>query len=753
MKSIEYKNNITFGITYFYLHKNLRIVSTNSLYLRYNKQFYICSLTKRTSVITIENGIMRIYKYFNRDFSWLSFNYRVLQEAKDQSIPLYERLKFLAIYSSNLEEFYQIRVSYYRQLLRNAKILPGKIEEVKPSKILHKINQTVAAYQEEFHQLFDEEIIPALKNEGIHLLDRNANLSPKQAAEIEDIFISEILSVIQPVLLVRNRIRPFLKSGHLYIILEMTVPDANRKAGSYPRIQYGLIKVPSDHGISRFIELESEDAQHYIMLLEDVIMRHINKLIPGYQIQEWYSIKMTRDADLDYDEYEEDDLIDAIERITSSRIIGKPNRFLYDRKMPRRILTYLMQTFKIDNDILVRGGAYHNFRDFMNFPNALAPKLQNEKLVAQRIPELDASQNYSRLIDQKDFLLSVPYQSYEYFLRFLEQAAQDESVTEIKATQYRVAERSAVVNALMDAAENGKKVTVFVELKARFDEEANLRYAAEMKKAGINIIYSIPGLKVHAKVALVIRDKVQFPQAKDQAYMGTGNFNEKTARLYCDHGLFTSHKGIINDLKTMFNYLEEQEQHIRFEHLLVPNFNLINRFGQLINNEIEQVKAGNKGYIVLKMNGLQDPNMIDMLYRASEAGVKIDLIVRGICTLKPGKKYSKNIRIIRIIDRFLEHARVYMFHNNGNPIVYLGSADWMKRNLYRRVECVFPIYNSELKQEIIDILNIQLSDNVKACEIGENMENIRIQNNKPKVQSQLATYEYFKEKYKKQTES
>lgn len=689
------------------------------------------------------------YKYFNRDLSWLSFNYRVLQEAKDPTVPLFERLRFLAIYSNNLEEFYQIRVSYYRQLLRNMKLFPAQLEDMDPLKVLHKINSTVATYQAEFHNIFEEEINPALRDAGIILINRDEALSDKQGREVEEIFDHEILSVIQPVLLVRERIRPFLKTGQLYIILEMIVSNPKRKEGTQPRIHYGLIKIPSDHGISRFIELEPHEGKHYILLLEDVVMRYAKKLFPGYEIREWYSIKMTRDADLDFDEYEEDELIDAIKKSSSSRVVGKPNRFLYDLTMPKRVLTYLMQTFKIDNDIIVKGSTFHNFRDFMNFPNPFAPLLQNEKLVSQRIPELDDCQQYSKKINKKDFLLSVPYQTYEYFLRFLEQAAHDESVTEIMATQYRVAERSAVVNALMDAAESGKKVTVFVELKARFDEELNLRYAAEMKKAGINIIYSIPGLKVHAKVALIIRDKLKYPMSKDQAYLGTGNFNEKTARLYCDHGLFTSHEGIINDLKTMFCYLDNQDPHIRFEHIMVPNFNLVNRFGQLINREIQNVKDGKLGYIVLKMNGLQDPDMIDMLYRASEAGVKIDLIIRGLCTLKSGKKYSSNIRVIRIIDRFLEHARVYTFYNDGDPTVYLGSADWMKRNLHRRVECVFPVYDNALKQEIIDVLKIQLSDNVKACEIGQDMENIRISNNKPKIRAQLATYEYFKNKYKR----
>lgn len=687
------------------------------------------------------------YKYFNRDLSWLSFNHRVLEEAKDQTLPLYERIKFLAIYSNNLEEFYQVRVSYYRQLLKNADLLPKKIKEVNPENILLEINETVAQYQLEFHHIFDTEIVPELEKNGIYLLNRNSILPKEQEIEVKEIFMTELLSTLQPVLLAKKRIRPFLKTGQVYIILEMVIKEALTKTEGKKRNRYGLVKLPTDHNISRFIELTPSKGDNYIMFLEDVIVRHVNKLFPGYIVKEWYTVKITRDADLDFDEYEEDELIDAIKKISSSRKLGEPNRFLYDMNMPHRIMKYLMDSFRVKGDIIVKGGSYHNFRDFFSFPNPISPKLELEKLTPLRIHDFDKAVKLKKAIDEKDYLLTVPYQTYDHLLRFLEQAAQDETVKEIKATQYRVAERSAVVNALMNAAENGKKVTVFVELKARFDEELNLRYAAEMTKSGINIFYSIPGLKVHAKAAIVIRDKNRYPEAKDQAYIGTGNFNEKTARIYSDHGLFTSNEEIIDDLKTMFLYLEQQNSKISFKHLLISGFNLIAKFGRLINNEIVNAKAGKKGYILLKMNGLQDPHMVEMLYRASEAGVKIDLIIRGICILKTGKKFSKNIRVIRIIDRFLEHARVYIFHNDGNEKVFIGSADWMKRNLYRRVECVCPIYDKDLKQELIDIMNIQLSDNIKACEISPEMVNVRVKNNLPLIQSQLATYNYLKEKY------
>jgi polyphosphate kinase len=351
----------------------------------------------------------------------------------------------------------------------------------------------------------------------------------------------------------------------------------------------------------------------------------------------------------------------------------------------------------------------------------------------------------SELIEENDILLSVPYQRYDYLIDFLAEASRDPPVVEIKTTQYRVAENSTVIKTLINAAENGKKVTVFVELKARFDEEANLEWAAEMNKAGIRIIYSIPKLKVHAKLALVIRQEDS--EIGDQVYLGTGNFNEKTARLYGDHGLFTSHIGIVNEVKDLYRHLEDQNYACKFEHILVPGFNMVEHFIQLIRQEVKNVKKGKEGYILLKMNGLQDIPLVEELYKASEAGVKIDLIIRGICILKPNQPYSKNIRVIRIVDRFLEHARVFVFRNNDKWKVYLGSADWMKRNLTRRIECVFPIYEEDLKEEILDVLNIQLSDNVKASMLDENLQNVRIRNDEPSIRSQQVTYEYFKSKY------
>lgn len=687
---------------------------------------------------------MRKYEYTNRDISWLSFNFRVLQEAMDKTLPLYERLKFLAIYSNNMEEFYQVRVSYYKHMLRHEKEFPKQhFKEVDPARIIRQINEIVTNQQSIFHLIFEDEILPALRKNNIIVVNEEDKLSKSHLEYISEVFHSTIITSIDPVLLVKKKVRPFLKTGHPYVAMEMVSRDSKENK---QQKRYGIVKIPTDHNISRFIELPPENGKHYIVFVEDVIMRHIDAIFPGYRVENWYSLKLTRDADMEYDDYEGDDLIDAIDRIRSVRSVGEPNRFQYDRAMPQKLLDYLTTSFHISNDLLVMGGSRHNFRDFFSFPNPLYPKLEIESLPPIPIPSLaNLKKPIAGLISKKDYLLSLPYQPFEHYLRFLREASTDPSVKEIKATQYRVSDHSVVVNTLIAAAENGKKVTVFVELKARFDEEANLKWANEMTKAGIRIIYSIPKLKVHAKISLVIRKKGS--KHGDQAYLGTGNFNEKTARLYGDHGLFTSNPEVVREVKDLYKHLEDQKLRPVFKHILVPGFNLVPTFIQLINQEIEATKKGGIGYILLKMNGLQDKEMVDGLYKASKAGVKVDLIIRGVCTLKTEQPYSKNIRVIRIVDRYLEHARVFVFLNNGDHQVYMGSADWMKRNLRRRVECIFPVYDYDLKKEILDILNIQLSDNVKACEIDGRLINNRIVTKGPDIRAQQATYEYFKNKY------
>lgn len=682
------------------------------------------------------------YSYFNRDISWLHFNHRVLDEARDKSLPLYERIKFLAIYSNNLEEFYRVRISYYRNLIRELPEKDPKFVRVKPYETIEEINKLVGQHQSEFSDIFNNEILPELRNNRIFLLRRKDKLNTSQKAYSKQIFNSNILPSLQPVVLKKRRIKPFLKTGQVYICIKFYrtgIPEWLQRS------VYGLVKIPTDHDVARFIELPVEKGNYYIMFLEDLIMRNIKSIFTGYKVKSWFNIKVTRDADLEYDDYVGEDLIEVIERIGSTRELGHPNRFQFDQRMPVSMIEFLKATFDLEERDLIKGGAIHNFRDFFNFPNPIAPRLESEKNIPLRVKELDEADSLINEFSRKEYMLHFPYQTYNYFIRFLQEAVNDPNVSEIKATQYRVAANSAVVDALITAAENGKKVTVFVELKARFDEEANLRHARDMKQAGIKIIYSIPGLKVHAKVALIIR---QMPDGTDQSvtFLATGNFNERTARLYCDHGFFTSDKKIISELKSLFNYLEDQRIRPRFSQILVPNFNMVERFEELIDQEIEHVRNGKEGYICLKMNGLEDPRMVNKLYQASEEGVKIDIIVRGICILVPKQKYSKNIRLIRIIDQFLEHDRVFVFNNNGKEIVYAGSADWMRRNLYRRIECVFPITNKKIKREIIDLLKIQLNDNVKARLIGDDMMNKRVKRTGQPVRSQLEIYKFLKQK-------
>ena len=684
------------------------------------------------------------FKFFNRDISWLSFNHRVLEEAGDPAVPLYDRIKFLAIYSNNLEEFYRVRVSYYRNLLRELPVDHPKIKEVNPAGVIEEINKIVSKSQEEFSEIFRHTILHELRDNRIFLIRPKDHLSATQKAFVKRIYATTILPFMQPVLLKRKLIKPFLKTGQLYIIIKL-------KNKFYPdwiqRPSIGMIKIPTDHDIPRFVELPEEKGNYYIMFLEDLIMRRIHTIFPGYNVLDWYSVKVTRDADLDYDEYMGDDLIDVIERIDSTRELGRPHRFQYDHRINNSLLGFIKSTFDLDEQDLVKGGSIHNFRDFFKFPNPLSPRLEYEKMVPLRMPEIDSVESMIAEIGKRDLMLHYPYQSFNYFIRFLQEAANDPNVYAIKSTQYRVAmTNSAVVNAFISAAENGKKVTVFVELKARFDEETNLHYAKEMKQAGVKIIYSIPGLKVHSKVVLIQRNDSEGKPA-DVAYFGTGNFNEKTARIYVDHGMFTGDKVLVSDLCQFFDYLENQSVKPRFEKIWVPGFNFIENLKKCIHREIEFAEKGKEAYMLFKMNGLEDPNMITELYKASLKGVKIDLIIRGVCRLVPNQSYSKNIRLIRIVDRFLEHDRVYYFRNNGADEIYSGSADWMRRNLYRRIECVFPIEDKNLKKELKKILNIQLKDNVKARIIDENLNCIIPERSEMPVRSQVEIYKYLEEKY------
>ena len=498
--------------------------------------------------------------------------------------------------------------------------------------------------------------------------------------------------------------------------------------------------------VPRFIELPKHGKNYYLMFIEDIIKANIDTIFPGYDVDSSYCIKISRDADILIDESANtSEIIEQVKSKVKKRKIGAVCRFVYDRAMPDDFLDFLVDAFRINRQELVPGDKHLNMEDLRHLPNPNNAVRPIRKPQPMKLTCLDERESIFRYVEKKDLLLHYPYHSFEHFIHFLYEAVHEPTVREIMVTQYRVAENSAVINTLIAAAQNGKKVTVFVELKARFDEENNLATAEMMKAAGINILFSLPGLKVHAKVALVLRRDRQGHKLPSYAYISTGNFNEKTATLYADSGLFTCNPILVNDLHNLFRTFQGKENPV-FHRLLVARFNLIPELNRLIDHEIELAKSGKQGRIILKMNALQDPAMIDRLYEASQAGVRIDLIVRGYLLPHSRRKYSRNIRVTRIVDTFLEHARVWYFGNGGKPKLFLGSPDWMRRNLYRRIEAVTPILDPDLKRELSDMLSIQLSDKRKACFVDDHLRN-RWKSARPqkeKVRAQYTFYEYLK---------
>ena len=684
------------------------------------------------------------YKYFKRDISWLSFNYRVLLEAEDDALPIYERIKFLSIYSSNLEEFYEIRVAEHRGVIMKKNFTEESGAEAE--EVLTEITDEVNRQQREYYRIFSEKILPELNRQNIYLY-QGSEPEPFHEEFVHNFFNEEVFPFLSPVMIQAGDIRTFIRDRRLYLVIRMIKKSKRKSEGDQaPEYHYALMKIPYAK-VPRFIELPQHEGKFYIMFIDDIIRANLANVFPGYEIDSCYSIKISRDADI-YLEDEKGNIVESIRKKVKKRKIGALSRFMYDRAMPEDFLSFICDAFGITRDDLVVGGRYLNLQDLAKLPNPKGKELEQKVPAPMRVPYLDEKGSVFRAVKKKDILLHFPYQSFDYLIRFLMEAAFDPKVDEIKITQYRVAENSAVINTLVSAAQNGKKVTVFVELKARFDEENNMSTAERMEKAGIRIKYSIPGLKVHAKVAVIIRkDSEDGNKRRDFAYLSTGNFNEKTARVYSDMALLTCNDEIITDINKVFAVLEGKMSEPTFRHLLVARFNMVPELIRMIHREIEHVKQGRKGRIVLKMNGLHDQNMINELYRASENGVKIDLIVRGICCLVPGQPYSANIRVTRIVDMFLEHSRIWYFYNDGKEDVYLTSADWMRRNLNRRIETAFPILVPEIKQEVVDILKIQMRDNVKACLIDEQLHNNFKHNDEPvKVRSQLAIYEYLKNK-------
>jgi polyphosphate kinase len=676
------------------------------------------------------------YAYFKRDISWLSFNYRVLMEADDDSLPLYERIHFIAIYSSNLEEFYKVRVAEHRAVASG-----GHSDDMTPAEaheLIHQITHEVNVQLEDRVRIYERKLIPALRQRHIIFYQSRSELEAPHQAYIQGFFQEEIFPYLQPVPVCRERITTFLRDNRLYLAARLRRKDTGA-------LEYFILKLPYSK-VPRFIELPSIGEYRYLMFMEDIIKANLWRMFPGYDMDCSYCCKISRDADIFVDDADTPErIVEQLKKKVKKRKIGAVCRFVYDRNMPADFLAFLAQAFGIHEDELVPGDKHLNLEDLAHLPDP--DHTPSQKPAPMHLQYLDEKQSIQRYVNHHDLLLHFPYHSFDHFIHFLYEAVHDPSCREIMITQYRVAENSEVIHTLMAAAQNGKRVTVFVELKARFDEENNLATAEMMKRAGIRIIFSIPGLKVHAKVALVLRRNDEGKQLRSYAYISTGNFNEQTAKLYADSGLFTSNPTIVNDLHTLFRVLSREVTEPKFKRLLVARFNLLDELKKQIDYEIAEAEAGRQGRIILKMNALQDPAMISELYRASEAGVEIDLIVRGICCLIPGQPYSRHIRVTRIVDMFLEHARVWYFRHGGHEKVYIGSPDWMRRNLYRRIEAVTPILHEAQKQELIQMLRIQLADNQKAGWVDGELRNVLKRDPEAKpVRAQWDFYEYLKEK-------
>ncbi|GAA4968931.1 polyphosphate kinase 1 [Algibacter aquimarinus] len=675
-------------------------------------------------------------EYINREISWLQFNARVLQEASDENVPLIERLRFLGIFSNNLDEFFKVRYATVKRIVEAGKGGKNALGGIKAAELLEIITKIVIRQQTESLGIL-KDIKSRLEDEDIYIIDET-QIDSNQHDFIRRYFIRKVSPALVTIILSDMVVLPNLKDSAAYLAVRMLMNDEKR--------QYALIEIPKN--INRFIELPKQGNKNYIIMLDDLLRHCLGDIfnIFDYKSISAHMIKITRDGELDFESDLSKSFIEKISDSVKHRQVGEPVRFVYDKTIDNETLEYLMSKMGIDNtDSIIPGGRYHNRRDYMGFPSLGRTDLSYDKIEPLPIKGLSLEASIFEAIAKKDYLLYAPYQTFSYVVKFLREAALDPSVKTIKITIYRLAQISHIASSLINAAINGKAVTVSIELRARFDEQANIDYAEQMEDEGVNLIFGVPGLKVHSKMCVIEREEGK--KLKRYGFISTGNFNESTAKIYTDHTLFTSNQKILKDVNKIFNFFQINYKIYRYKHLITsPHYTQSSVF-KLIDTEIENVKNGEKGFIRLKMNSISSYTMIDKLYEASRAGVKIQMIVRGICCLIPGVKgMSENIEVISIVDKFLEHSRIYIFGNNGNTKVYISSADWMTRNIENRVEVSCPIYDEAIKQEIIDGFNLSWNDNVKARFINTDIENEYKRNDKKKVRSQFAIYDYYLKK-------
>jgi len=664
--------------------------------------------------------------FSDRDLSWLKFNELILEQAANPATPVMERIKFLSIYSSNLDEFYRVRIP----VLHAVDQIKAKGKQIDIHAPIEQAIELIEHQQKRFGKLLTGKIIPELGDHNI-IFEYNTPLSESIFSQTSSWFYSQLMAFLRPVYLSKKEFYP--KNHRLYFLIILKRPD-----GAEEQI---ILNIPSDK-LPRFFTV-NEGKKIHVVFLDDIIRFHLPIIFKNCTIKGCYSFKITRDAEIDLKDEYDGDIAEQIEKQIDKREFGLATRFLYSPGIPLRALEALISKFDLQKANHMPGGVYHNLKDLFNFPVKDA-KLSYQEWVPIINSDIKSGTSIFDHIAKSDRMVHTPYDSYDTILRFFNEAALDPTVEEIYVSLYRVASDSRIVNALISAVKIGKKVNVLIELKARFDEANNLKWAKKLKNAGANIIYSVTALKVHAKVALVKRR--QGDRLKYFGLLGTGNFNEGTAKVYTDHILMTANIDLLREVELLFIFLAkrikpEKHQPIEFKYLLVSKFNLQKRFIEMIDREIAFANQGLPAKITIKLNNIEEQVLITKLYEASNAGVQINIIARSICCLIPGvENMSKNITVTRIVDRYLEHGRIFIFNNNSDPDVYLGSADWMNRNIYHRIEVCYPVYDPQIKRQLMDIVQIQLKDNVQAVSVDADLNNVAIEQTAKAWQSQQQVY-------------
>jgi len=671
-------------------------------------------------------------KYLNREISWLDFNARVLQEASDKKVPIIERLRFLGIFSNNLDEFFQVRYATVKRIAES-EVDKDNGKNKNAINLLDQITSKVIKLQTKSSKILDS-IQLSLKKEGIHFINEN-EVKQSQKEFLKDFFLREISPALVTIILSKRKKYDFT-DNKAFLIAKMSFKKHDDI--------HAIVEIPKN--ISRFVVLPKESKKQYIMLIDDIIRYHLKIIFSYYNYDsiDTHMVKITRDAEMDIDDIDmSKSYIKKISEYVRKRKYSNPVRLVYDKDISESTLDFIIKKLKItSNDSLIPGARYHQRRDYMGFPDLSRDDLLYKKKKPLSIPNLNIEDNLLTQISKKDFLMYTPYHSFSYLVTFLRQSAIDPNVKSIKITLYRLSKNSNVISSLINAAKNGKKVLVQIELQARFDEENNIRIAEMLKLAGVELIFGVKGLKVHSKICLIERRDNN--KKKFYGFISTGNFNESTAEVYTDYTLFTSNQGILKDVSKVFEFLKVNYKIQKYKYLIVSPHYTSSLLFSLIDKEIENSVNGKKSQIILKLNSLTSHRFVDKLYEASNSGVKIKLIVRGICCLIPNiENLSKNIEVISIVDKYLEHPRVYIFENGGDKKVYISSADLMTRNLDNRVEVACPIYQEDLKKQILDTIQISLNDNVKSRLINLNKQNEFVENKNKKVRSQWDTYDYF----------